>query len=183
MAEDNATKVCRKCQATKPLTEFYQDKQFPDGRRNSCRACDAAAAKERWRRNLAVNRAKGRECYARRRRNNLADCQAKARAYAAANPERLAYLAWESQLRRAYGLSVADYDAMVAQQGGLCAICNRPERVTRSGKQIRLAVDHDHETGKVRGLLCMHCNQAIGKMEHRVDLLQQAVAYLTKVSQ
>lgn len=61
------------------------------------------------------------------------------------------------------GMSVDRYDAMLAAQGGTCAICGKPP------KQKRLAVDHDHVTGEVRGLLCGPCNTMLGRMEELWD--------------
>lgn len=79
-----------------------------------------------------------------------------------------------------YGLTTDDYDKMLANQGSVCAICRNPETGVdrRTGKLWPLAVDHDHATGKVRGLLCRRCNQVIGTMEDRVDLMHAAIAYL-----
>jgi hypothetical protein len=73
-----------------------------------------------------------------------------------------------------YGLTIAAYDSMLAGQEGVCAICGRP-----SGKR-RPAVDHDHATGKVRGLLCGRCNQGLGYFGDAPDRLRLAVAYLER---
>lgn len=82
-------------------------------------------------------------------------------------------------LRREYGLSATDYDAMLAQQNGACAICERPEsKVHRDGSLCRLAVDHDHDTGMVRGLLCGACNVGIGSFDDCPELLEAAALYL-----
>lgn len=77
-----------------------------------------------------------------------------------------------SRLKQKYGLSVAEYDAMLAAQDGRCAIC-KCEPTDR-----RLAVDHCHDTNKVRGLLCFTCNTGIGKFRHNKKLLQAAIDYL-----
>lgn len=63
-----------------------------------------------------------------------------------------------------YGVTPEDYDAMLAAQGGACAICLKPEdrRGWRSGEIMSMPVDHDHATGAVRGLLCSKCNKAVG---------------------
>lgn len=79
-----------------------------------------------------------------------------------------------------YGISEEDYQRMVEAQGGLCAICNRPERMKFKGALKRLAVDHCHMTGDVRGLLCHACNCAIGKLGDAPDLLRAAANYLEK---
>lgn len=68
---------------------------------------------------------------------------------------------------------------MLVQQDGLCRICRRPERALgRSGRVRPLSVDHDHDTGKVRGLLCHGCNTALGKFNHDPEWLLAAVRYL-----
>jgi hypothetical protein len=61
--------------------------------------------------------------------------------------------------RRRYGITVEQYEAKLAEQGGVCSLCKRPP------KKIRLAVDHDHITGAVRELLCPSCNRAISHLE------------------
>ena len=86
--------------------------------------------------------------------------------------ERLA-ISRAQKLRR-FGLSIEDYDTIHRAQGGVCAICRRPQR----GK--RLAVDHDHETGRVRGLLCASCNTGLGHFRDDPVLLYVAAAYLGK---
>ena len=73
---------------------------------------------------------------------------------------------------KAYGMTVADYDAMLARQGGRCAICRRPP-----GKR-RLAVDHDHRTGRNRALLCGSCNLLIGYARENLRVLWAAIEYL-----
>lgn len=88
------------------------------------------------------------------------------RADRAANADR--YLGYH--LNR-YGITVADFKAMWKQQAGRCAIC-------RKKQERRLTVDHDHRTGRVRGLLCFNCNIGLGKFQDRARLLERAAAYL-----
>jgi hypothetical protein len=78
-------------------------------------------------------------------------------------------------LKTRYGITAEDYDRMMDEQGGACAICKAECRIG-----LRLAVDHDHDTGKVRGLLCTHCNQAIGKLHDDPALIRKAADYLEK---
>lgn len=75
-------------------------------------------------------------------------------------------------LKRCYGITPEEYDKILHEQGGTCAICHGIESVGR------LAVDHCHSTGKVRGLLCTNCNQAIGKLKDDTQLLRNAINYL-----
>lgn len=69
---------------------------------------------------------------------------------------------------------------MIALQGNKCAICGSEETDKRRGKLRALAVDHDHETGKVRGLLCGACNKGIGLLKDDAEILRKAAAYLDK---
>lgn len=72
---------------------------------------------------------------------------------------------------KSYGMSVADYEAMLAAQKGLCAIC-------KDAGAYRICIDHDHLTGKVRGLLCDNCNHGLGVFRDNIDLLYEAISYL-----
>lgn len=82
----------------------------------------------------------------------------------------------------AQGVDAARYQAMVAEQGGCCAICKQPERAPdkASGKTKDLAIDHDHTTGAIRALLCSSCNRALGLFQDNPDLLAKAASYLEK---
>ncbi len=79
-----------------------------------------------------------------------------------------------------YGITMEDYNRMLAEQKGMCAICSRPERSRlRIGGVIRsLAVDHDHKTGEVRGLLCEACNRSIAQLGEDPKILRSAAEYL-----
>lgn len=80
---------------------------------------------------------------------------------------------WKPRVSK-YGMTVDDYEALVLAQGGVCAICNG-----RPGRK-RLAVDHDHATGAVRGLLCEACNLALGGFRDDPTLLLRAAEYLAQ---
>ena len=85
------------------------------------------------------------------------------------------------ELERKYGLTYEDYLLMLDSQNGVCSICGRPERLLGKGGVVRpLNVDHDHSTGKIRGLLCASCNLALGNLEDSVDYLKNAISYLEK---
>jgi hypothetical protein len=92
-----------------------------------------------------------------------------------------AYAKHKVAMRRLrYGIDSEQYEAMVAAQGGTCAICHQAETITTaSGRVWDLSVDHDHETGSVRGLLCNRCNALLGHALESVATLEAAVAYLT----
>lgn len=79
-------------------------------------------------------------------------------------------------LRRTYNITLEDYNIMLEAQGHRCAICGGVEPGGRTG---RFNVDHDHDTGYVRGLLCTSCNIGIGHLKENPSILQSAIDYLT----
>ncbi len=74
-----------------------------------------------------------------------------------------------------YGITIDDYEIMLSAQGGVCAICRQPEKTGQ-----RLAVDHDHETKAIRGLLCGRCNRTLGLLDEDPDRFRAAASYLEK---
>lgn len=74
-----------------------------------------------------------------------------------------------------YGITRAEYEAMLEAQGGGCAICGAE---MRDSTRMRLCVDHCHDTGRVRGLLCGHCNRGLGSFSDSLEMLDKARAYL-----
>jgi hypothetical protein len=77
-----------------------------------------------------------------------------------------------SHRRREYGLTEEEYNNMVLSQNNVCVICNKPSSRT-------LHIDHDHVTGKVRGLLCSNCNLGIGLLQEDLTILNRAIEYLS----
>jgi hypothetical protein len=77
-------------------------------------------------------------------------------------------------LKKRFGITIDDYEAMLKAQGGVCAVCGGPP----SGKYKRLHVDHDHLTDEIRALLCHHCNIALGLAEDDPRLLRLMADYL-----
>lgn len=83
----------------------------------------------------------------------------------------------DAQLRHKYQLTVGGYEAMKKAQGDVCAICGEASSWNRREGNV-LVVDHDHLTGRVRGLLCHPCNQALGLFRDRPDLMLRAAEYV-----
>jgi hypothetical protein len=86
-------------------------------------------------------------------------------------------------LKKGYGITLAQYDAMLQRQGGECGICGkRPEdnELHKSGRPCPLAVDHNHSNGKVRGLLCGGCNRGLGDFRESEAAMVAAIEYLRK---
>ena len=87
-----------------------------------------------------------------------------------------------AMLKHKYGLSIEQYDRMFLEQNGVCAICGNPPAPTGKPQQTRLHVDHDHQTGQIRGLLCRACNHGIGSLRDSTAILQSAISYLENAS-
>ena len=96
----------------------------------------------------------------------------------AKNADRVKEIDRKHYLKKLYGLTQEQHDAMHTSQNGCCAICGRDKTPTRPNHS--LAVDHDHETGQVRGLLCMDCNRGLGHFRDQINLLQAAIDYLKR---
>lgn len=161
------SKACRICGTAKPLGEFHRAAGMRDGHRNECRDCFRALSRDRYRRNreryiAGVKRWQqensDRLNEYRRARRQLPEVKRQQRS---------------GYYLRTYGVSADDVDAMLEAQGGGCAIClRRPER------QASLHLDHDHQTGWLRGVLCSTCNQALGHLRDDPVLIERAVVYL-----
>jgi len=87
---------------------------------------------------------------------------------------------WRRVLNYYHGITPEDYDEMLDAQNGVCAICGKQETaVNNTGKTVkRLAVDHDHDTGAIRGLLCTRCNTAIGCLLEDEEIILGALSYI-----
>lgn len=106
--------------------------------------------------------------------------QEKKASYHSYRRNRVRQLSRATQLRTKYGMSLEDYETLCAAQGRVCAICSLPETVRSSPNGVvdSLRVDHDHKTGKIRGLLCSECNFGISKFKDRPSLMRKAIQYL-----
>lgn len=88
------------------------------------------------------------------------------------NPHKNRRIDKNTKLKRSYGITLDDYESLSKHQNDKCAICNKEE----VGK--RLAVDHCHATGKIRGLLCQKCNRALGMFQDDTKIIKNAINYL-----
>lgn len=155
-----ASKICSKCHIQKPASAFTRNPVYVSGLQSYCRECTRTYEKER--RNRPDVKIRESE---------------QLRLWRAANRRRLSEQRRRSNLKHFYGISVADYDQFITSQSGGCAICGI-QSTDRMGR--RLAVDHDKETGTIRGLLCSNCNLGIGHFQHDTSRLSMAINYLNK---
>jgi hypothetical protein len=165
------------------MAEFRHDTSRKAGTRE-CKSCASAKRRAWYAATVETRREKRREHYQANRETVLA----KQRAWAEARPPEAREATREyfrqryagsrdevrdKRLQRQFGITLAEYDARLEAQQGGCAICRG---INSDGR--RLAVDHDHTTGAVRGLLCADCNRALGMFNDSRELLGVAIAYL-----
>jgi hypothetical protein len=160
-------KACVKCGVVQPLESFYKAPGTRDGHRGDCKDCFRARAKARYPSVREANIARTRKW----REDNLERYQANQRRMRGTPEGKMRQRA--GHLMRKFGMTIEQYEAMLEAQGGGCFICGRPPRV-----DISLHVDHDHSTGKVRGILCFRCNNARADFQENTQLLRKAIGYL-----
>lgn len=146
------TKYCPQCDTVKSFDDFTKNNSSYCKLSSSCRACMAAYK-------------------IRHREKNRERLLKKSNEHYYANRDELL----EKRYFDKYGITTERRDKILAEQGGVCWICGEIPN-TRWGK--KLMTDHCHETGVVRGMLCHHCNIAIGSMRDRPELLERAALYL-----
>jgi hypothetical protein len=153
----SSLRACATCQVTKPEDDFRLRKSHATGqhyRGKVCRECHQ-------RKGLAWRKANPD-------RVRLYNAAAKAK-----NPEYHRRNVLENYYRRKFGITIAGRDAMLAAQGGVCAICG-----TDAPRGKGWCVDHCHTTNRIRAILCQPCNLVLGHATESVDILRSAIKYL-----
>lgn len=151
------TKICSKCKIDKPFSEYFKDNRRKIGIRCKCKTCCQQETID-W-------RVKNRSEY-----NNYAA------AWRAKNPDKQ----HATDIKRHYKLSIDRYNEVLTEQSCKCKICGKQH--DSSLKRGRLQVDHCHDSGRVRGLLCGACNSGLGYFHHDVLLLKSAIEYMIALS-
>jgi hypothetical protein len=151
------------CGEQKSFDEFYRAAGMRDGYRSDCKTCNLAARRTRY----LEDPRKHIDRVRRWQRANPDRYRAKLQDYATSGKKKVSDR--KSHLKRKYGLTLDEFDELLASQGGVCPICGRPDPDN---------VDHDHVTGRVRGILCWDCNIALGKFADDIDRFVAAAAYL-----
>jgi len=167
----------------KQALDYVNRKRAEDREGFLKKACENA---KRWRQNhLEECRVKEREKSRRHRAKNIDAYNLQQREYRKNNPEKFKVYSEKYKPRmkkysriktiEKYGISLEDYNQMLLAQKGKCALCDK----TFSGQ---INIDHNHETGKVRSLLCTHCNTSLGYIEKCIiiqpDILKKITEYL-----
>ncbi|NEB13672.1 recombination endonuclease VII [Streptomyces coelicoflavus] len=179
---DPGSKKCSTCQRVLPAGAFASNRSRPDGLQTNCRECAA----EYYRRRQG---ARGKTVRVRvpvpRGHKRCPQCE-KVKPHSDWERNRPSSDGWTSYCRecraernrtgyfkRKYGLAPAELDAMTAEQQGVCCIC-----LTAPAEHV----DHCHETGRVRGVLCFSCNAALGQFKDRPDAIRRAAAYVEGIA-
>lgn len=148
MSNEVDERKCNMCGETKPLCEFSPHPRGLHGVRARCKPC-LSEATMRWR-DQNIDKA------------------------------------LNAHLVRKFGITLTEFEQLETAQGGVCAICKQPPTIQlghasrRQGRAVRprLVVDHDHDTGQIRGLLCAPCNRGIGLLQDSPAIVRAALDYL-----
>lgn len=169
----NTTKDCTVCRNTLSTIEFYATTHSKDGLLSRCKDCHkkAVLARQKERPDL-VNLKNALWKKENRRKANDTNRRSRAKW----TPERLTAYHHRVRLRSAYGMTPEHYQEKLAKQNQLCALC--PKHITEVNRLF--SVDHCHITGKIRGLLCHHCNTSLAQLENVDGWAHRALAYLAK---
>lgn len=149
--------MCNACGETKPYSEFNRNSETHDGYRYTCKVCrrnKTPTNPEFSRQTRKRQDATARTEYGTRKLNGGSN--------------------W-SEIKRLskYGLTVDSFNELLELQSSCCGVCTKP-------LGDKFCIDHDHETGLVRGLLCYGCNSGLGQLGDSIAGLQRAIAYLRR---
>ncbi len=147
--------ICTCCKIPKPNKEFYKRKNTTRSRiyLTQCAKCTVIKTSEYNKKHKDEVKLKNSKYYKEKKDTILRDRR---------------YL-------KVYGINLEEYNIMFEKQNGVCKICNNSEMFH---KNKMLCVDHDHVTGKVRGLLCQGCNTGLGNLRDSIENLENAIKYL-----
>ena len=147
------TKTCSKCRFEKPIEDFHINRKSKDGKQHRCKECSKELT------------------------------QAATKVWRTNNPTAASASNIRTKIKLKYGLTLEEITKLLDTQNGCCAICDEPISFIANDKRSKPHVDHDHETGIVRGLLCLTCNTGLGMFRDSKNLLEQASVYLSNAGQ
>lgn len=188
---------CTNCQQWKEYSEYHKNKNHKPQISHICKVCAIERGRERQHKKRLARYAKIEKKYGKvisSSRGKLTETHKrcptclewktynqfqKNKSNSMNLEARCADCSYIRDLQRKYGIDLEDYTNLLAKQGGGCAICG----ATKGNKGTkRLCVDHDHKTGKVRGLLCGNCNFMLGYSKDKVSNLRRGIQYLEGAS-
>jgi len=202
----NKIKICNQCNETLPNTSeyFYHSKLCKDGLERKCKKCRNVHAYKYRKKNhykILKKSRKARDKFKSINKDKIFDesitmeCNICNKEYPMTNKYFYRNNAQERGLKQPckecyyknhfrkrtvnnHNISQEEYMTIYYKQDKKCAICGKDENVTRRGRRLPLAIDHAHDTGVIRGLLCAKCNLGIGMFGDNIELMRRAIDYL-----
>ena len=157
-------KICGRCKLEKDLSEFYKSKRTKDRVRCYCKICEKNINQTEHYKEL--NKIRSKKYYTTKGYKDRTSRYNKL--------EYVKIRTKECNLIKNYGITLEQYNELLLQQNHKCAICGKDEIQLKR----KLAVDHDHKTGKIRGLLCNNCNIGLGNLQENINILKKCISYL-----
>jgi hypothetical protein len=181
-------KTCTKCKRDLPITEYCKDKYKSDGLNSACRECKAKDQKKYRKNNPEIIkeiRKRANKKYKEKHPNkdheyylkNKEKINQYQKKYNEQHKDHITARQRKYKLRKKYNTTPEHVNYLAKIQNECCAICGTHKSDVKMGGG-KLCIDHDHETGSVRGLLCGQCNSALGHFNHSTDILNKAIKYL-----
>lgn len=166
---------CLVCLEEKSRDQFHKQSKSKTGLQFRCKVCDKQWHSERYLRDKEKILAQSKVW----RKENAEKDEARAKIWRDKYPEKVKIYQRKTHLRK-YGISLDEYNKMFEDQNGLCYICHQPEQFIHhmTKKPASLAVDHCHNTGETRRLLCKSCNNGLGLFKDSPEILRNAANYL-----
>lgn len=185
------TKICTKCEKEKNISEFSKDKRKSDKLSVWCKRCSNENSKNYYLKNRSIMLEKSKEYNKTYREENKEKIKELNKKYRETHKEEIKKYrkkyeeshkidTRKSNLKCKFGMTLDDYNKKLKEQKYVCAICGQKETAidSRYNKIKLLAVDHNHETGQIRELLCNKCNHGLGCFKDNIDILNNAIKYL-----
>jgi prolyl oligopeptidase PreP (S9A serine peptidase family) len=172
-------KRCSICKLFKEPSKFRKNKNKKDGLECRCKSCavmDHKIHREERIRYYELHRTEKIKSSADYYKTHKKDMTEYKRNYREANKINSRISNRKQHIMYTYGITLEEYNQLFLEQKGKCAICGRHQ----SELKRTMSIDHDHETGKIRGLLCQKCNVGIGSLNDDIDLLNKGIQYLSQ---
>jgi hypothetical protein len=139
------------------ILDFGKNIRMSDGLSSMCKSCSIDSRKKNYQKFKKDYQEKSKERYNLFYKNNMAYDDKKR----------------NTRFKKLYGINLEEYNKMLSEQNNLCYICHKTNNDGR-----KLSIDHNHETGKIRKLLCKKCNSAIGLLNEDIELFKKCIEYL-----
>ena len=172
-------KICRECGSNKKLSDFHGHPGMKDGHLNYCKKCRNKENSE-YQQTKKGKEAHGKACrkYGKTEKGEVVRTRylnsEKGKRLLARNAKikKSDLQQYKDCIKHNYGITIEQYNQMFVEQKGVCFLCKKPEL------DRRLGVDHNHDTGEIRSLLCRQCNFLVGHIENNVSMVKQILKYI-----